>query len=208
MKYIISLILSLFFISGYSQTTLQKTDIQTSLIGPEYKGPAGGGYWEITYPHPIFVTSNGDCTIENVSIYGIEGKYASIEFTLGGVSNSKLHDLTLSVWDKEKKYPISLYFDNGQSVKLNFVLRNNLKPEFRNSAAGFIRFTQCGPNDLNTSKKFWELLLNNNITKLIVDGKVINFSEFTYSKFLFNTLLKQYATKVKSGDAIIKRHLK
>lgn len=208
MKYIFPLILSLFAMMGYSQTTVQKTDILSYLNGPEFKGPAGDGYWEITCSLPIFVTSNGDCTIQNVDIYGKEDAFALIEFDLWSGSNSKLHDLTLSVWDKYKIYPISLYFDNGQSLNLNFQLKNCLNPDFRNSAAGYIRFTQQGSKDLNTMEKSWVLLLNNNITKLIVDGEVINFDNFTYSKFLFNTLLKQYATKVKSGDAILKRYLK
>lgn len=208
MKYIISLILSLFFISGYSQTIEQKIDILDNIIGPEYKGTADNGYWEIYCSEPIIVTSNADCIIQNIDIYGNEGSYPLIEFELWSGDNSKLHDLTISVWDKDKNYPVSLYFDNGQSINLNFSIKNFLNPDYKNSNAGYIQFTQIGSNTLSIIDKFWGLLLNSNITKLIVDGKVINFNDFTYSEFVFRTLLKQYATKVKSGGVVIKQLLK
>lgn len=116
--------------------------------------------------------------------------------------------MTISVWDKDKNYPVSLYFDNGQSINLNFSIKNFLNPDYKNSNAGYIQFTQIGSNTLSIIDKFWGLLLNSNITKLIVDGKVINFNDFTYSEFVFRTLLKQYATKVKSGGVVIKQLLK
>lgn len=186
-----------------SQTVYQKNNIDKNLSGPTYLGTADHGYWEVNCYGPIILTDNGIC-MNNINIYGVEGNFPMIGFDLWDESDSEFHDLNLKVWNESKVFPITIFFTNGQSITADFDLGNRLKAEFKDSNAFYIRFIQepFRSNDIMT--KFWKLILNYNVEKLTINGHTIVLNNFTYSKYLFHSLMKLYSTKVKTANEILK----
>lgn len=179
-----------------SSTSKQGNQLGSSLeiIGPKniQDNPKERPFWQVECDEIFKVNDDGTRIF---SIYmGAESDTNPIFcMHIGNTTNSKLHQLNISVWDEDKIYPSKLSFDN-EVIPIEVTVYNTLKEGFKDSdwsnmQLGFIVKQSEAP-------MVYRALTTKRFLSMTIGDVYIPLDQFTDSKIIFRALLDRLGTKV------------